>query len=110
MHRFFLLFCIPAVALAAPVRVCVIGDSISAGFAPSTHGWATELKIYIAQHPELPHDFGVLNLSHSGDKIANAQAIYDAGVVGRIRRPGAKYDGCTWVAFLIGTNDLPDGT
>jgi len=99
-----------APSAAAPVRLCIVGDSISAGFSPATHGWGTELRTLIAQTPGQPQDFGVLNVAHSGDKIANAQTLYDLALAGRLRPVGAQYDGCTWVAFLIGTNDLVDGT
>ncbi len=91
-----------AQAFAAPVRLCIVGDSISAGYSPSTYGWAVPIARLNAGT-----DFGVKNVSVSGDKVynastrADAHARFDAGVRGR---------GCTWVAFLVGTNDLPDGT
>lgn len=105
-----LLALVPFMAVAEPARVCIVGDSISAGFSPSTHGWGTPLKTIIAQNPAQPQDFGVLSIAHSGDKIADAQALYALELAGRIRPVAAQYDGCTWVAFLIGTNNLPDGT
>jgi lysophospholipase L1-like esterase len=83
-------------AAARPVRLCVVGDSISEGFSPATHGWSTELGRLHADE-----DFGVKNTAHSGDKVAAARILFDRNVVGR---------GCTHVAILIGTNDLPDGT
>lgn len=110
LRTLLLLVLFPFMAVAAPVRICIVGDSISAGFSPSTHGWGTSLKTLIAQDPAQPQDFGVLSIAHSGDKIANAQAVYDLALAGRTRPTAAQYDGCNRVAFLIGTNDLVDGT
>lgn len=80
----------------APIRLAIVGDSISAGFSPSTRGWPS----FLAQlRPGEP--FGVKNVSYSGDKVAQAAVRYGSDVRGR---------GCTHVAIMIGTNDLPDGT
>lgn len=81
---------------ASPVRLCVVGDSISEGFSPATRGWSSYVK---AAHAN--EDFGVRNVAESGIKVAAAQAIFDLELAGR---------NCTHLAFLIGTNDLPDGT
>lgn len=93
---FLAVFLLAAEVLAAPVRVCLVGDSITAGFSPATRGWSVDLARLNAGR-----DFGVKNVAFAGDKVVSAQGRYDADVRGR---------GCTWVAFLIGTNDLPDGT
>ena len=77
-------------------KLAIIGDSISAGFSPSTHGWSVPLA-----QLNVGANWGVKNVAHAGDKVAAAQLVFDKDVLGR---------GATWVAFLIGTNDLPDGT
>lgn len=76
--------------------MCVVGDSISEGFSPATRGWSVDLLRLNAGR-----DWGVKNVAQSGDKIAAARLVFDRDVLGH---------GCTHVAFLIGTNDLPDGT
>lgn len=86
-------------AHAVPVRVCFVGDSITEGFYPATRGHPSYLA---AMHAGT--DFGVKNAAHSGDKVAAAQLIFDREIAGTHLR------GCTHVLFLIGTNDLPDGT
>lgn len=88
-----------SVAEARPIRLCVIGDSISEGFSPATRGWSSYL---VAAHAG--EDFSAKNVSESGNKVADAQLVFDKEVAGTGLR------GCTHVAFLIGTNDLPDGT
>lgn len=90
-----------AVASATPVRVCVIGNSISEGFSPATRGWSSYL---VAAHVKAGEDFSAKNVAESGDKVANAQTVFDRELA------GSRLRGCTHVAFLIGTNDLPDGT
>lgn len=82
-------------ATAAPVRVCVVGDSISAGFTPSTWGWNVPLASLNAGA-----DWGAKNIAHSGDTAAQALALYGSD---------AKWRGCTHVAILIGTNNLASG-
>lgn len=83
-------------AEARPVRVCLVGDSITAGFAPATRGWGVPLKALNAGQ-----DFGTKNVANSGDTVALAVAILAKDVLGH---------GCTHVVFLIGTNDLAAGT
>lgn len=80
-----------------PVRVCIVGDSITAGFSPATRGWGVPLQALNAGGA----DWGVKNIAYSGDKVAQARIRFDSDIPGRV---------CTWVLFLIGTNDLPDGT
>lgn len=93
---------ISSVVHAAAVRVCIVGDSISAGFFPATRGWAVDLAVLNAGK-----DFGVKNTAVSGDKIYNVSTNLDAHT--RFAQD-VRARGCTWVAFLIGTNDLPDAT
>jgi lysophospholipase L1-like esterase len=93
-----------ALALAAPagarpVRVCVIGDSISEGFSPATRGWSSYL---VQSHSG--EDFSAKNVSQSGDKVAAGRLVFDREAA------GVRFRGCTHVAILLGTNDLPDGT
>lgn len=88
-----------APAIASPVRVCVIGDSITEGFSPATRGWSS----YLVQL-HAGEDFAAKNVSQSGDKVAAGRLTFDGEVAGR------KLRGCTHVAILLGTNDLPDGT
>jgi lysophospholipase L1-like esterase len=91
-----------ATTQAAPaVRVCVIGDSISAGFAPSAYGWSVPLAQLNAAR-----DWGVKNVAVAGSKV-NGTAPLNANVTYLAEIPAR---GCTWVVFLIGTNNLPDGT
>jgi lysophospholipase L1-like esterase len=85
-----------SVADARPIRVCLVGDSITAGFAPATRGWNVDLK---TRHTG--QDFGVKNTAHSGDTVALAADVLAKDVLGH---------GCTHVVFLIGTNDLAAGT
>lgn len=96
-HLFLLLSLLIATSSQArPIRVCIIGDSISEGFAPATRGWGAELaRLHVGE------DFGVKNVANAGDKVAGAAVFFGSEVQGR---------NCTHVVFLIGTNDLPDGT
>lgn len=94
-HVLPILLLLSVPSIAAPARVCVVGDSITAGFSPSTAGWTDPLAALNAGT-----NFGAKNVAHSGDQIASAQALYASECQGR---------GYTWVAFLIGTNNLPGG-
>lgn len=79
-----------------PIRLVAVGDSITAGFAPATYGWTVPLASLNGSA-----DFGVKNVAVPGHKVADAATVFGKEVRGR---------GATHVAFLIGTNDLPDGT
>lgn len=80
---------------AAPAKLCIVGDSISAGFSPATHGWNVPLAPLNAGT-----NWGVKNVAHSGDQVDAARIVFDRNVYLR---------GCTWTAFLIGTNNLAAG-
>jgi hypothetical protein len=88
-------------AAARPVRVCLIGDSITDGFAPATTSWGKYLLNLNSG------DFGVNNLAESGIKIE--VAVSNTSATDRFNR-GVARGNCTHVVFLIGTNDLPPGT
>lgn len=79
-------------AEARPVRLCLVGDSITAGFSPATYGWSVPLAVRHAQE-----DFGIKNAAHSGDTVAMSMVLFAKDVQRR---------GCTHVAILIGTNDI----
>lgn len=79
-------------AEARPIRVCIIGDSISEGASPSTVPWSVYLK---RMHGG--EDFGVKNVADAGDGTADAALVQDTEVVGR---------GCTHVVIAIGTNNV----
>lgn len=94
--RLLLLLCLLATpALARPIKVCIVGDSIQAGFSPATHGVGTPLA---ALHPS--EDFGVKNVAHSGDKVADFQTLWRRECEGR-----------GYTDTIIGgpTNSLVDG-
>ncbi|HZI08672.1 MAG TPA: SGNH/GDSL hydrolase family protein, partial [Archangium sp.] len=100
----FLLLCLllASPAFAAPgVRVCAVGDSITAGFAPSTYGWTVPLAQMNASL-----DWGVKNVAVPGAKV-NGTGMLNANATFLAEIPGRR---CTWVVFLVGTNNLPDGT
>jgi lysophospholipase L1-like esterase len=106
MTRFFalaLLLLLAPAAEARPVRVCLIGDSITDGFAPATSSYARHL---ISLNAGL--DFGVSNLAESGIRIETSVGT-TSPALDRFDR-GVPSSGCTHVVLLIGTNDLPSGT
>lgn len=91
-----LLLLLPALALAQPVSVCIIGDSIPAGFYPATYGLGKPLA---ALHAGT--DFAVKSIAHPSDKVADFQALYRSDCKGR---------GYTDLVIGGPTNNLPDGT
>lgn len=94
MRALILVLLLSLPAVASPVRVCIVGDSISEGFYPATRGWHVDLKALNTG------DFGTKNTAESGHTITQARAVFDADVLG---------GGCTHVLFLIGTNSLAAG-
>ncbi len=94
--RFFLLLILsPLLATARPIRVCVVHDSIGAGFSPSSYGYAKPLATLNAGA-----DWGIKNVAHSGDKAAAFQTLYRSECLGR---------GYTHLIIGGPTNNLPDG-
>jgi lysophospholipase L1-like esterase len=86
-------------AQASPIVLCAVGDSITEAFSPATWGWSAHLvQLHAGEN------FSAKNAAQSGDKVAAGALVFDREIAGLDLR------GCTAVALLIGTNNLPDGT
>lgn len=81
--------------------VAFLGDSITEGFGITAQPWPQ-----LVQSRRAGQNFAANNLADSGDKVADMAAIFEESVV----TAGGVSRGYTDVVFLIGTNDLPDGT
>jgi acyl-CoA thioesterase-1 len=88
----FLMLAVPA-ANAAPVRLLVLGDSLSAGFGlPHEQGFEAQLQAALA---ERGHDVRIIDAAVSGDTTAG----------GRARLDWALADGADAAIVELGAND-----